>query len=521
MKKRLNQPLQGVSMDKFKRLFTTILTSGIATVLSFLISFLLTPYITNKLGVEAYGFVTLSKNFTQYAAIITIALNSYASRYITVSYYQNDKKKAQEYFSSIYYGNVVISILIMIVSIIFIIFLDDILNISSDLVFPVKILFFFVFSSFVLTTIGSSYTASAYLKNRLDVVGIFRSLSYIFEVAFYLIVFNCLTPEVWQVGLAICIAQLVIFFGNYYIYKKYTPELKIKRRYATIDAIKKLVFNGVWNSINSLGNTLNSGLDLIVTNLWLSNVAMGQIAITKTISTIFMSFNQLLAQPFYPLFLKSYSEGNIKKLISELKLSMKLTGLLSCIIFAGFVSLGKVFYNLWIPGQDVDLIYMLTIITMISLVIEGPVYPLYYIYTLTVKNKIPCIITVIGGVFNIIGMAVLVRYTSLGVYSIVLTTTIIMLFISLITNPIYMTYCLKIKWFTFYPSLIKTVISCVVMTTVFVFIKNLLNPITWIQFILTAFLCGVVGCIIHLFFVFSNKEKSQIMNIILKRKKSV
>lgn len=505
-------------MDKVKRMFMTILTSGIATILSFLISFILTPYITNKLGVEAYGFVTLAKNFTQYATIITIALNSYASRYITVSYHQNDMRKAQEYISSVYYGDVVISIIIMFVATVFITFLDKILNISLELVLPVKILFFFVFLSFVLTTVGTSYTAAAYVKNRLDIVGIFRSLSYVFEVAFYIIVFNCVTPKVWQVGVAICIAQIVIFGGNYYIYKKYTPELKIKRKYVSFSAIKNLIVNGIWNSINSLGNTLNSGLDLIVTNLWLSDVAMGQIAVTKTISSIFMSFNQLLAQPFQPLLLKSYSDGDKKKLISEFKLSMKLTGLFSSIVFAGFCSLGKVFYNLWIPGQDINLIYTLTVITMIASVIEGPVYPLYYIYTLTVKNKIPCIITVIGGVFNVIGMAILVKYSPLGIYSIVLTTTVVMLFINLVTNPLYMTFCLKIKWYTFYPTLIKTVISCVFMTFVFTFITNAFNPTTWILFILTALLCGILGCIIHIVLVFSKEEKLKLLLIIKKEK---
>ena len=277
-------------MNKVKRLLMTILTSGIATILSFLISFILTPYITNKLGVEAYGFVTLAKNFTQYATIITIALNSYAARYITVSYHNNDMEKAQEYISSVYYGDVAISAVIMIVAGGFILFLDRILNVSLELVISVKLLFL----GFVLTTVGTSYTAAAYIKNRLDIVGIFRSLSYIFEVLFYVVVFAFFTPEVWQVGVAICIAQLVIFGGNYYIYKKYTPELKIRRKSVSFNAIKKLVVNGIWNSINSLGNTLNSGLDLIVTNLWLSDLAMGQIAITKTISSIFMSFNQLL-----------------------------------------------------------------------------------------------------------------------------------------------------------------------------------------------------------------------------------
>lgn len=65
-------------------------------------------------------------------------------------------------------------------------------------------------------------------------MGVFRSLSYVFEVIFYIVVFSFTTPEVWQVGVAICIAQLVIFGGNYYIYKKYTPELKIRRKSASL-----------------------------------------------------------------------------------------------------------------------------------------------------------------------------------------------------------------------------------------------------------------------------------------------
>lgn len=83
-------------------------------------------------------FQLLAKNFTQYATIITIALNSYAARYITVSYHNNDMEKAQEYISSVYYGDVAISAVIMIVAGGFILFLDRILNISLELVTSVK-----------------------------------------------------------------------------------------------------------------------------------------------------------------------------------------------------------------------------------------------------------------------------------------------------------------------------------------------------------------------------------------------
>ena len=48
--------------------------------------------------------------------------------------------------------------------------------------------------------------------------------------------------------------------------------------------IKNLLKNGIWNSLNQLGNELNSGLDLLISNLMLSAVAMGQISVVKNIA---------------------------------------------------------------------------------------------------------------------------------------------------------------------------------------------------------------------------------------------
>ena len=53
----------------------------------FVISFVLTPIVLAKLGDEAYGFVGLVNNFVSYVSIVTGALNSMASRFITVSYH--------------------------------------------------------------------------------------------------------------------------------------------------------------------------------------------------------------------------------------------------------------------------------------------------------------------------------------------------------------------------------------------------------------------------------------------------
>ena len=218
--------------------------------------------------------------------------------------------------------------------------------------------------------------------------------------------------------------------------------------------------NGFWNAANSMGNALNTGLDLLVSNILLSALSMGQVSIAKTINGMIYTLYSTIAQPFQPAFLRKYSDNDLPGLIRELKYSMKVCGIITNVIFAGFCVLGLQFYKLWIPSQDTLLVHRLTVLAMLPCISEGCVYPLYYIYTLTVKNKVPCIITIIGGLSNVLAMFLLIRFTDMGVYSIVVTTAVIMNVINFITNPLYMCHCLRISKKTFYPNIFLNVLCC-------------------------------------------------------------
>lgn len=484
---------------KNKKLAITILVSALAMGVNYLINFFLTPYITENIGAEAYGFVSLSKNFVSYAGIITIALNSYATRFIAISYHQGNLKKCNTYFSSVFYANIILSIILFIAFVIGSINISFILNVPVELINQVEILFLLTGITFSITTAFTVFSASAYIKNQLDKVNIFKGISYVVEAIFLIILFSIFNPSVWFVALGTIVSALIIGFSNFILYRHYTPDIKICRDNISFKAIKELVGNGIWNSLNNLGNILNSGLDLIITNLMLTPLAMGQLAIAKTISSMFYALFQLLAQPFQPIFLKDYSDKNINKLMQHLKKSMIVCGLFSNLAFAGFVGVGLEYYQLWIPSQNIELVWILTVITILGNVIEGAVYPLYYIYTLTIKNKVPCIITIIGGIINVVSMYALLKFTNLGVYAVVLTTAVIMIIINFVSNPIYMSKCLNVSMKSFYPQLLRHILSCVIMTTIFWTIGLINIPITWINFILKVLLCCIIGIPIHIF----------------------
>ena len=77
-----------------------MVASMITYVVSMLVSFFLSPYIVENIGVEANGFIGLANNFISYASLITIALNALASRFITINIYRNNYENANKYFSS-------------------------------------------------------------------------------------------------------------------------------------------------------------------------------------------------------------------------------------------------------------------------------------------------------------------------------------------------------------------------------------------------------------------------------------
>ena len=497
-----------------KRLLITIAVYGVAFVIGYLVNFFLTRHITATMGTDAYGYVTLCKTIASYAIIATTALNSYSSRYIALSFHAGDLKQANVYYNSVFWTNMCVSLFCLVISFVSSPFVSDWISVPPLLVDDFRCLFVLSFCNLFITLISTAFQASSYIKDKLLLASICKGISYVVEALSLLFLYSFMKPRVYYTGIGVIAASLVCLFGYIYITKKFTPELVINRKFYNIAAVKKLVISGLWNSFNSLGNTLNSGLDLMISNTFLGGVAMGQVSIVKSIVNIFLSLFQMVAQPFQPGFLKLYAQKDTNSLMGELITSMKLSGMISNMAFAGVVAFGELYYMLWVPNEDISLLYRLSIIAVSSSILEGAVYPLYYIYTLTVRNKIPCIITIVGGLLNVFSMYLLLKHTNIGSYAVFITTAVVMTIISGITNPIYMSICLEVKLSTFYPTLLKQMVSAVVMTFCMATISNLFKPNSWISLIYS----GLVGCIVcailHLIIMLDKNDWSKITNAI-------
>ena len=107
------------------------------------ISFWLSPFVVSKLGEEAYGFINLANNFVSYASLLTVMVNSMASRYISVELNSGRINEAKRYYSTVFIANCFLFGIVIIFAILLVSRLEVVLNISASLIFQVKLAFLF------------------------------------------------------------------------------------------------------------------------------------------------------------------------------------------------------------------------------------------------------------------------------------------------------------------------------------------------------------------------------------------
>lgn len=479
------------------------------------ISFFLTPFIVNHIGVEANGFVGLANNFIEYAQLITVALNSMAGRFITIKYHQNDKQGASKYFSSVFFANVILTVIMTLVFTIIIVFLNNIINISQELVFDVKILWMLIFINFIFGIFTSIFSTAAFVKNRLDLSALVNAKGYIIKAIILIICFIIFKPAVWYVGLAISVMGLYVLIKNIIFTKKLTPEIEINKKLFDIKTIKEVTTSGIWNTISKLSSILSSGLDLLITNLFVNGVAMGVLSLSKTIPNIVLSFFGTIATIFAPQLTISYAKNEKEDMKSQLIMAIKILGLLSSIPMIIIFSFGKEFYSLWAPTQDSNFLYLLTIISCINLVFALPLEPLYNIFTVTNKIKVSSIYLIISSTISIIGVFIGLQFTNndnIKVIIIIAISSILNLIRVLTFLPIYGAKCLNLKLFTFYPTLLKNVVSIIILSGVAILFKTFVSIDTWIKLIAVCIIIAIISLIINMIINFNKQERSDFLN---------
>ena len=478
------------------------------------ISFVLSPYIVKTLGVEANGFVSLAQNFINYISLAATALNSMGSRFLMMAYYNDDHDRFRRYYSSLFFANLLLALVFGVLSAICVWKLEVLLQIPAQILLDVKILFALLFGNFVISTMITVWTTAPFIKNRLYLNSITTATGSAIRAALLLGLFLCLEPSVCFLGIGTLVSGCVGYALQFVYKRSLFPDLRARLKDFSWSAIWELLSSGIWNTISSIGHILTSGIDLLVSNLFVSANAMGVLSVAHTMPAFINTLNETIANVFTPSLIMDYAQDKKENLVKTIHQSSKIISVI-CSLPLGFLLVyGREFYSLWQPTQNAQLLYELSAIIIFGRVFFTGMQPLFSVFTVVNKVKEHSIIMVINGVASVGLMYILLSCTNLGVYAIAGASVACCFLKNVLFVVPFSAKYLGLKATSFYRVLSPSVACCLILTGWGFLMKLFLKPTGWLGLIAAGVIFVAVGVCLTGLAVLNREERNYVFNMI-------
>lgn len=402
-----------------------VIGSIVVVAINVTINLVLSPYIVKHLGVEANGYITLANNFVSYLTMVSIALNSMVGRFILIDNRRGYQQSANEYYSSVLIGDWMMAMVFFMPMLLFVVFIDRLIKVPDQLIWDIRILFGIVFFNYIIQLCVPQWQTATYCTNNLYLRSLKNAVSNIIRAVSVYLLFRLFTPHSYYVAVSATFMTIVSLSIDYTFYKKLMPELKWSISWFRWKKVKELVSSGIWNTISQCGNLLLEGFDILIANIFINPVAAGVLALSKMIPNMINQITGTVSTTYGPRLTYLYADGKINQMENEIKNNIVLLSVLSNIPIGTFFVFGIPFFKLWVPSQDAFQLTVLSSLSLLGLLFAGLAQCYVNIFGVVNKLKLNSLMIVGSGLINLTCVFLLLKYSSLGIYSVVITSSVI------------------------------------------------------------------------------------------------
>ena len=267
-------------------------------------------------------------------------------------------------------------------------------------------------------------------------------------------------------------------------------------------------------AISSLGTILTSSLDLLVANLFVGATAMGVLSVAKMMPTFVSSLISTIAAVFTPSLIIDYAKGKKEGVVNTINQSSKIISVICSLPLGFLIVYGKEFYLLWQPSQDAELLYSLSIITILGRVFFTGTEPLFNVFTVVNKVKQNSVVTLLNGFISILITYICVRNTNWGVYAIAGVSVVCCFLKNMLFVIPYSAKYLGLKKKTFYNTVVYSIVCCVVLCMFGSIEKMIVEGETWLELIFAGIIFAVGGFIITTILILNKREREYLFGLV-------
>ncbi len=455
-----------------------------------MISFILTPFLIRTLGKEIYGFYPVANQIVSSLSILTTALNTMASRFVTVELVRGDRKKANGYYASALAANLLMSLILLVPMILIVVYMNRFMHIPLHAVTAVRTLFTLVFASALVNVTAAIFGIATFAKNRIDLRSFRELVTAGLRLGLYFLFYRFMPPSIVWVGVVTLVVAVVNILFQMGYTRMLMPEIRVTLRGANRQHTMEMLTSGGWNVINSFGNTLLTGTSMILANIFYGAAASGAYAIVQTVPQFLNGVICMLTGVFYPVITHRYAENDMPGLVREVRKAQNMVGLSGCAAAAVFSALSVEFFALWTPGEDASALALLSFLTILPHFIISCMWTLTNVNVVINKVKTAALVTLGCGVLNIAAAFLCWRFTGWGLQTLPVISSSLQILWTGLFMPLYAARCLRVRWTTFFPPMLKAGAVSAAVIAAILWIKPFFALNTWPRFIIFGGFCG-------------------------------
>jgi membrane protein EpsK len=420
------------------------------------------PFLVRQLGPAAYGLIPLTSMITSYMALVTSSLDTSVGRYMTLALGRKNDRDANTIFNVSLWGNVAIVALLALPAVAAIANVQHLVRIPPGYETATRWLFGGTIAAFFLNQIKSPFLVSCFSLNRLDLQNVVIVGETLTRVGLVTGLFLLVAPRIEYVGAGILAGTVVSTCGAIWFWKALTPNLHIRPRDFDWTMLKSMCGTSGWVVISQIGLLLYANIDLVLANRLFGPEKSGRYAAVLQLAILLSTLGMTVGQIFAPTMYRKYAEGNFEELAAYLNRAIKFVGMVMALAVGLICGLSKPLLQLWLGPAFGSLAPLLCLMAL-PLCVTLSMYPLYAVPLAANRVKVPGMVTLAVGVFNLALALLLAGVFGWGLYGIAAAVAISLTLRNSLFAPWYGARVLHQPCKTFYRNVVPIIRATLAM----------------------------------------------------------
>ena len=453
----------------------------------------MTPYLISHLGVATYGLVPLATNITSYLVIVTVALSGSVGRFLAVDIARDDAEGAANTFNTSLFASLVLASLLLPVVAALAWFAPTVLDVPPGDEQGARQLILAAGLAFLANAISSTFAASTFARNRLDLQRMVDAAGNITQALCIVLLFSMYGASLWQVGAATLAMAVVRQAGHAILWRRLTPDVHISRLDFDRRKLRQLLSMGGWLTMSRLGAILFVKAELLVVNLILGARATGLYAPLLQWPLLIRGLGGIASGILTPTFIVHHISGDKSRLVSVSQQAVKTLGLALALPIGLVAGLGEPLLRLWLGDEFVPLWPLLGIVTL-HLCINEAIAPIFGIQRALNKVVWPGVVTVVMGIANV-GLAVLLAGpVGWGLYGVAAAGAIVLTTKNAVFTPLYCAHIVGCPLTAFIRILLPVVFSTALVAGAARYVAVTVDLCSWPLLIVAGLTITAIYC---------------------------